>query len=145
MFALCETMTKEAAFCFYARPNCGCWAQVDSFRVISYLNQVFWSVFVAFCFSVPLILTSLCCSGGWATSTQSFRDSSLSWRRAIILAMRPGVETAATEPSTCFPSDPLSVPWVLPHSLLFSICIYKNAPPHSFEYSAYVEIISFWF
>uniref|UniRef100_A0A3B3Y5U3 Beta-crystallin A2 n=1 Tax=Poecilia mexicana TaxID=48701 RepID=A0A3B3Y5U3_9TELE len=26
MFALCETVTKEAAFCFYARPNCGCWA-----------------------------------------------------------------------------------------------------------------------
>lgn len=49
---------------------------------------------------------------GWVMSTQSSRDSSLSWRRETTLATRPGVETAATEPSTCSPSGPSSVPWV---------------------------------
>lgn len=57
-------------------------------------------------------LPSFCLLAGWVMSTQSSRDSSLSWRRETTLATRPGVETAATEPSTCSPSGPSSVPWV---------------------------------
>lgn len=74
---------------------------------------VLLSPWINYAFSAILgCLPSFCLLAGWVTSTQSSRDSSLSWRRETTLATRPGVETAATEPSTCSPSGPSSVPWV---------------------------------
>lgn len=68
--------------------------------------------YLGFILSFPAHLTSVFLSlfsAGWVMSTLSSRDSSSSWRRETILATRPGAEIAATEPSTCFPSDPSSV------------------------------------
>lgn len=81
--------------------------------IYTYCNNIYICKYV-FCEIIWIMFAA-----GWVTSTQSIRVSSSSWRREIIPAIRPGAETAATALSTCFPSNPSSVLWVLHLSVSF--------------------------
>ena len=129
-------MTKEAASWFHSRPFCGRWTPLfneNDSCTTTYLHLVVcWTINFTLSFLLCLPPPCVFSAAGWVMSTPSSRDSSLSWRRETTLATRPGAETAATEPSTCFPSDPSSALWV--HTSLPSIHPYFFIwPSHLFD------------